>query len=185
MPLSFNQAWNWNTALGSYENTNFYPNSSDLLIKVAGGVSDQNIVFAELINRIQNSVQAVERRVQYTPITGNPSGSFIYRRALDVYQLAPGHIQPDYTAPFRVGIKISVPISDANKYFGGKAFNSIYGVATSAYVYLPTGTGNVYKPCGTGFNPTGDNTGVMTITKVSETFQQYEVIDPTLYIIRP
>ncbi len=159
-----------------------YPGGIDTFPEVVNGQGPDSLITADLINKVQQAVVALEGETQYNAITGNASGSLLW------YVRKYHRVQEDASDPnSRLVVRISLDRSIAQQFFGGNPFSASYGIMAYANAWGQRDGRRVHFVCRAGVNTlAGDNS--LTLAVVLHKYNAWKAgdqVEITLVMARP
>jgi hypothetical protein len=146
-----------------YDST-IYPHALDFFREVSDGNNPENKVTADLVNKVQNAILAVENHTQYTVTCPNPTGCAVLARYFSV-TLASDQPSPGLNYPIALGfspIQIAAfcPIDGSSR----NPFSRQYCVFSFAQAYKIVGGVRSYFQVHSAVNVGAElNNAIMTV----------------------
>lgn len=156
-----------------------YPKNVDFFREVSNGFNPENRVNAELVNKLQRALSAVQTSTKYTAKSNCATGLTIYTEAV--------------TKRFKKGdgkavdIDVTIPKDIADKYFDSAPFNRRWAVFASAIGYKKDRSGYTYFRllCAVG-NAFNENSNSCRVGVIKESgWDKGDILEVTVAIVRP
>jgi hypothetical protein len=159
-----------------------YPAALDTFREVVDGVGPNSLIAAELPNKIQNALTAIERRTQYTPTTPYATGSIMYV-AKRAYTLPNDLDDPG----LRLAVNVTLDAGVCSQYFQGSPFNRAFCVFPSCVGYKIVNGARVYFPVRAGINAVQENGSVTCQVNCvkDDKWKKNHVAEITLMVVNP
>jgi hypothetical protein len=157
-----------------------YPTNVDWFYEVQDGSKPLNTIWADYTNKLTRTIGEVQKHVQYTATSPNPTGALIHTIVYEEVLRRP--LRRDLLT-----VALTVDPQVAQSYFGGNPFARRYGLMVSAACFKYTSTGKEYTPVRAAVN-VGRELGNLTAlvnASIDRDWYRGDHLETVLTIIRP